>query len=130
MDEIDNHEKECQAKFILIQQNKQDTEKSLTESNELLSQSNRQLKQFKIDSTELSTLFESGHLIQTNLEQIKDGIQREMFNESLLKFEKQSSFDSGVAGKIVRQNIELYFYVSIYVLKTRILIFLLNNKLK
>jgi hypothetical protein len=130
MDEIDNHEKECQAKFKLIQQNKQDTEKSLTESNEFLSQSNRQLKQFKIDSTELSTLFESGHLIQTNLEQIKDGIQREMFNESLLKFEKQSSFDSGVAGKIVRQNIELYFYVSIYVLTTKILIFLLNNKLK
>ena len=47
------------------------------------------------------------------LEQIKDGIQKEMFNESLLKFEKQKSFDSNVIGKIVRQNIELYFLENI-----------------
>jgi hypothetical protein len=113
MDQIDNHEKECQAKFKLIQQNKVDTEKTLNESNELLSRSNNLLKQFKIDSTELATLFESNHSMLTNLKQIKDGIQREMFNESLLKFEKQKSFDSSVIGKIVKQNIELYFLENI-----------------
>jgi hypothetical protein len=48
-----------------------------------------------------------------NLEQIKDGIQKEMFNESLIKFEKQKSFDSNVIGKIVKQNIELYFLENI-----------------
>jgi hypothetical protein len=109
MDEIDNHEKECQAKFKAIQQNKVDIDKALNESNELLSKSNHLLKQFKIDLTELATLFERAQSLQANLEQIKDGIQRDMFNESLLKFEKQKSFDSSVIGKIVKQNIELYF---------------------
>jgi hypothetical protein len=113
MEEIDNHEKECQAKFKLIRQNKVDIDKALRESNELLSKSNRLLNQFKIDQTQLSTLFESAHLLQTKLEQIKDVIQREMFNESLLKFEKQKSFDSNVIGKIVKQNIELYFLENI-----------------
>jgi hypothetical protein len=36
-----------------------------------------------------------------------------MFNESLLKFEKQINFDSSVIGKIVKQNIELYFLENI-----------------
>jgi hypothetical protein len=112
-DEIDNHEKECQAKFKLIRQNKADIDKALNESNELLSKSNDLMKQFKIDSTELATLFESAHLLQTNLEKLKDGIQREMFNESLLKFEKQKSFDVSVIGKIVKRNIELNFLENI-----------------
>jgi hypothetical protein len=47
------------------------------------------------------------------LEQIKDGIQMEMFNGSLLKFERQNSFDSNAIGKIVKQNIELYFLENI-----------------
>jgi hypothetical protein len=109
MHEIDNHEKECQSKFKLIQQNKVDINKALNESNELISKSNRLLKQFKIDQSELSTLSESAHYLLNNLEQIKDGIQWEMFNESLLKFEKQIIFESNVIGKIVKQNIELYF---------------------
>jgi hypothetical protein len=109
MDEIDKHEKEFQAKFKTIQQNKVDIDKALNESNELLSKSNHLLKQFKIDSTELATLFESAHSILINLETIKDGIHREMFNESLLKFEKQKSIDSNLVGRIVKQNIELYF---------------------
>jgi hypothetical protein len=113
MEEIDNHEKECQAKFKLIQQNKLDIDKALNESNELLSKSNHLLKQFKIDQTELSILSENAHSLQTKLEQIKDGIQKEMFNECLLKFEKQKSFDSNVIGKIVKQNIELYFLENI-----------------
>jgi hypothetical protein len=113
MDEIDTHEKECQAKFKLIQQNKVDIEKALNESNELLSKSNRLLNQFKIDQTELATLFKSAKLHLNNLDQIKDKLQREMFNESLLKFEKQKSFDSSVVGKIVKQNIELYFLENI-----------------
>jgi hypothetical protein len=113
MDEIDSHEKECQAKFKLIQQNKVDIDKALHESNELLSKSDHLLQQFKIDQTQLATLFESAHSLKTNLEQIKDGIQREMFNESLLKFEKQKSFDSSVIGKIVKQSIELYFLENI-----------------
>jgi hypothetical protein len=113
MDKIDNHEKECQAKFKLLQQNKADIDKALNESNELLSKSNHLLKQFKIDPTELSTLFENGHLFQTNLEQIRDGILGEMFSKSLLKFEKQKSLDSNVIGKIVKQNIELYFLENI-----------------
>jgi hypothetical protein len=113
MDKIDNHEKECQVKFKLLQQNKADIDKALNESNELLSKSNRLLNQFKIDPTELSTLFENGHLFQTNLEQIRDGIHGEMFSKSLLKFEKQKSFDSNVIGKIVKQNIELYFLENI-----------------
>jgi hypothetical protein len=36
-----------------------------------------------------------------------------MFNESLLKFEKQKSFDSNMIDKIVKQNIELYFLENI-----------------
>jgi hypothetical protein len=113
MEEIDNHEKECQAKFKFIQQNKVDIEKALNESNELLSKSNRLLNQFRIDQTQLSILSESAHNLLANLEQIKDGIQREMFNESLLKFEKPKSFDSNVIGKIVKQSIELYFLENI-----------------
>jgi hypothetical protein len=113
MHEIDNHEKKCQAKFKLIQQNKGDIEKAINESNELLSESNRLLNQFKIDQTELATLFENAQSFQIKLEQIKDEIQKEMFNESLLKFEKQKSFDSSVIGKIVKQNIELYFLENI-----------------
>jgi len=109
MDEIDNHEKECQAKLKSIQKNKGDIEKALNESNEVLSKSNQLLKQFRIDQTQLSTLFESAQSLQTNLEAIKDGIQRDMFEESLLKFEKQNNFDSSVVGKIVKQNIQLYF---------------------
>jgi hypothetical protein len=113
MHEIDNHEKKCQAKFKLIQQNNVDIDKALNESNDLLSKSNHLLKQFNIDQNELSTLFESAQLHLNNLEQIKDGIQKEMFNESLIKFEKQKSFDSNVIGKIVKQNIELYFLENI-----------------
>jgi hypothetical protein len=113
MDEIDNHEKECQAKFKTIQQNKVDIDKALNDSNELLSKSNHLLQQFKIDQTQLSTLFESAHLLQTNLETAKDKLQREMFDNSLLKFEKQKSFDSNVIGKIVKQNIELYLLENI-----------------
>jgi len=109
MDEIDNHEKECQAKFKSIQLNKVDIETALNDSNELLSKSNQLVKQFKIDQTQLSTLFENAQSLLTKLEQIKDGIERDMFNESLLKFEKQKTFDSNVIGKIVKQNIELYF---------------------
>jgi hypothetical protein len=113
MHEIDNHEKECQAKFISIQQNKEDIEKAINDSNKLISQSKRLLNQFRIDQTELSTLFESARSLLANLETIKDGIQIEMFNESLLKFEKQKSFDSNVIGKIVKQNTELYFLENI-----------------
>jgi hypothetical protein len=113
MDEIDNHEKECQAKFKSIRQNKGDIEKALNESNELSIKSDHLLKQFKIDQTELSTLFESAQFHLTNLEQIKDRIQKEIFNESLLKFAKQKSFDSSIVGKIVKQNIELYFLENI-----------------
>jgi uncharacterized protein YoxC len=113
MEEIDNHEKECQAKFKLIQQNKEDIEKTLHESNELLSKSNHLLQQFKIDQTELATLFEGAQNLLTNLEATKDKLQRDMFKESLLKFEKQKSFDSNVIGKIVKQNIELYFLENI-----------------
>jgi hypothetical protein len=113
MDEIDNHEKECQAMFKLIQQNKADIEKALHDSNELLSKSNRLLNQFKIDQTELATLFKSAQSLLTNLEATKDKLQRDMFNESHLKFEKQINFDSSVIGKIVKQNIELYFLENI-----------------
>jgi hypothetical protein len=113
MHEIDNHENECQSKFKLIQQNKVDINKALNDSNELLSKSNRLLRQFKIDQSELTTLSENAHILQTNLEQIKDGIHREMFKESLLKFEKQILFESSVIGKIVKQNIELYFLENI-----------------
>jgi len=109
MDEIDNHEKECQAKFKSIKQNKVDIEKALNESNELLTKSNQLLKQFRIDQTEMSTLSEKAQSLLTKLETNNDGIQTNMFNDSLLKFEKQKSFISNVVGKIVKQNIELYF---------------------
>jgi hypothetical protein len=113
MEEIDNHEKECQSKFKTIQQNKQDIDNALNDSNVLLTKSDRLLKQFKIDPTELATFFENAQSLQTNLEQIKDEIQTNMFNGSLLKFEKQKSFDSNMIGKIVKQNIELYFLENI-----------------
>jgi hypothetical protein len=109
MVEIDNHEKECQAMFKLIQKNKGDIEKALNDSNQLLSKSDHLLKQFKIDQTQLETLFQSGLSLLANLEATKDKLQREMFNGSLLKFERPKSYDSSVVGKIVKQNIELYF---------------------
>jgi len=61
----------------------------------------------------LTQLFVSAQFHLTNLEQIKDRIQIEMFNESQLKFNRQKSFDSNVVGKIVKQNIELYFLENI-----------------
>jgi hypothetical protein len=57
--------------------------------------------------------FESAKLHLNNLEQIKDGIQREMFNETLIKFQKQKHFDSNVIGNIVKQNIDLHFLENI-----------------
>ncbi len=57
----------AQAK-IKNQQNKQDIEKALNESNEILSKSDLLLRQFKIEQTELSTLFGSGQLLINNLE--------------------------------------------------------------
>jgi len=113
MDEIDNHEKECQATFKSIKQNKEDIEKALNDSNELLSKSDHLLKQFTIDQTELSTLSESAQNILANVEATRDKLQRDMFKESLLKFEKQSILDSNVVGKIVKQNIDLYFLENI-----------------
>jgi hypothetical protein len=113
MNEIDNHEKECQAKFKTIQQNKVDIENALNESNEFLARSDHLLKQFNIDQTDLATMFDGAQNLLTNLETIKDGIQREMFDGSHLKFEKQKSFVSSVIGKIVKQNIELYFLENI-----------------
>jgi chromosome segregation ATPase len=68
MDEIDNHEKECQAKLKTIQKNKEDIEKALNESNELITKSNRLLKQFNIDQTELATQFERAQSLLNNLE--------------------------------------------------------------
>ena len=76
MDEIDSHEKECQAKFKSIQKNKVDIDKALNDSNELLSKSNHLLKQFKIDQTQLATLFENAQSLQTNLEQTKIEFKR------------------------------------------------------
>jgi hypothetical protein len=113
MDEIDNHEKECQAKFKSIKQNKVDIDKALNESNELLSKSNQLLKQFKIDQSELSTLFESAESTLNIIETTRDKLQMDMFNECLLKFDKPKSFDSSAIGKIVKQNIELYFLENI-----------------
>jgi Tfp pilus assembly pilus retraction ATPase PilT len=79
----------------------------------LLSKSNHLLNKFKIDQTELAILFDSAQNLLTNLKKINDGIQREIFNESLLKFEKQKSFDSNIIGKIVKQNIDLHFLENI-----------------
>ncbi len=42
-----------------------------------------------MDQTELTTMIESARSLLINLEQINHRIQKEMFNESLLKFEKQ-----------------------------------------
>jgi len=92
MDEINNHEKECQAKFKSIQQNKGDIEKALNESNALLSKSDHLLKQFKIDQTKLATLSEDAQSLLTKLEPIKDVIHRDMFNESHIRFEKKKKF--------------------------------------
>ncbi len=58
-------------------------------------------------------MFDNAHLLLTNLDQIKDGIQRDMFNGSLLRFERQKGFDSNAIGKIIKQNIELYFLENI-----------------
>jgi hypothetical protein len=113
MDETDNHEKECQAKFKSIQQNKGDIEKALNDSNELISKSDQLLKQFEIDQSEFTTLFESAQSTLNNIVTTRDKLQMDMFNKSLLKFERPKSFDSNVVGKIVKQNIELYFLENI-----------------
>jgi hypothetical protein len=74
MAEIDAHEKKCQAMFKSIQLNKEDIEKALNDTNELLSKSNLLLKQFKIYQTELSILFESAFSLQNNSETIREHI--------------------------------------------------------
>jgi hypothetical protein len=123
MDEIDNHEKQCQENFKSIRQNKVDIEKALNESNELLSKSDRLLKQFRIDQTDLATLFESAYNLLINLEFIKDGIHTNMFNHILLKFEKPKSFGSSVIGKIVKRNIDLHFLDNIEKMRELDLVF-------
>ena len=75
MDEIDNHEKECQAKFKSIKQNKQDIEKALNESYEFLSKLNHLVKKFKINQSDLATLFESARSHQINLGTTKDKLK-------------------------------------------------------
>ena len=105
---------ECQAKLKSIQQNKQDIETALNDSNELLSKSDHPLKQSKMDPTELTTMFESAHSLQTNLEtnqswNSKGNVQR--FSIKVWKI--KTTFDSNVIGKIVKQKIELYFLENI-----------------
>jgi hypothetical protein len=71
------------------------------------------LNQFKIDQTELAAFFESAQSTLNDIETTRDKLQMDMFNECLLKFDKPKSFDSNVIGKIVKQNIELYFLENI-----------------
>jgi hypothetical protein len=108
MHEIDNHEKDCQEKFKLIQQNKGEFDEVLNESNDFIRKSHQLFKQFQINETELTTSLDRAVHLLANLETTNENLEREMSNQSLLKFEKKN-FDSNSLGEIKRQNIELYF---------------------
>ena len=112
MNVIDQHEKQCQKKFKFIQQNKTEYEEMLSRSNELIEKSNQLLKQFRVDETELTTTIDQAHILLSNLEVTNEVLERDMFNEVLLKFEKKL-FDSISIGKIIKQKIELYFLKNI-----------------
>jgi len=109
MNEIDQHEKKCQEKFKFIQQNKADIEKALNESNDFIVESGQLLRQFQIDDIQLTTFQDRARDLLSYLEVTKDKLKRDMFNECLLKFEKTLDINSGSIGKIIRQNIQMYF---------------------
>jgi hypothetical protein len=55
-------------------------------------------------------LSDKTHLLLNRLDQLKDELYREMFNESLLKFEYRILLDSSAVGKLVYKNIEFCFF--------------------
>jgi hypothetical protein len=112
MDEIDEYEKKCQENFQVTQLDKAEIEKALSESNEFILKSNQYLKQFQLDKTELITQLDQGHVLSMDFEAIKDKLERHLFNECLLKFDK-TCFQSSSIGKISKQNIQLHFLENI-----------------
>jgi hypothetical protein len=107
---IDQHEKQCQESFKFIQKNTSEFELVFDVTNKFNSDSNKLLKhsQTQIDETDLPSYLHKAHYILTSLNEVKDNLERKMFNECLLKFDK-NNFNSSSIGKIVRHHVDLYF---------------------
>lgn len=91
IDKIDQHERECQKRFKLIQQNKSDIDKVLHESNQFMKMSSQLLKEFQIEENSWKISLDFAHHLLTKLEATKkDKIENEMLNECVLKFKKKA----------------------------------------
>ena len=108
LEEICQQERTCQRKLKYIQQNTKEIETTLSISNEFIKKSNQILNKYQIDDSELRAMLDQAHIILDNLEVTNDKLERDMFNEVILKFEKKL-FDPSSIGTLIKENIELYF---------------------
>jgi hypothetical protein len=108
MHHIEQHEKQCQESFKFIKQNTSEIEVVFDVTNKFNSDSNKLFKQSQIDVTDLPSYLNEAHCISTSLDEVKDNLERKIFNERILKFDK-SNFDSNSIGKIIKQHVDLYF---------------------
>ena len=113
MSDIDQHEETCQEKLKSIQQQENSFfEKVLTKSSVFILDSIQLLKLFKIEETELAKNLDHAHRIFKVLESTKHKLERLVFNDCLLKFDK-TQFGPSSIGKISKQKMELYFLENI-----------------
>lgn len=108
LNKIDQYEKMCKKNFELIQANKNEIQSKLNESNEFIKNNSSEDTHYHLDKIALKRTLDHAHYLLNNLEFERDLIERQMFNECLFRFEKMP-FDSNSIGKLIRQNIELYF---------------------
>jgi hypothetical protein len=110
MDEIDEYERECQEEFKQIQRNKSGIEKLLNESLEFCVTSETLLKKFQIDEEDIRIRLNKAYNYLNGLEKIGDKLQSNMFNGTLLKFNKSlKEIKISSIGTIKRQNLNLYY---------------------
>ena len=109
MSDIDQHEEICQEKLKSIQQQENSYFKEiLTKSSVFILASIQLLKQFNIEETELAKNLGLAHRFFKLLESTKDKLEKLVFNDCLLKFDK-TQFGASSIGKISKQKMELYF---------------------
>jgi hypothetical protein len=79
LDKIDDYEKNCQANFKKIRQNKAHFEDAIKESNQFLSKSIEILNQVNVDESKLKASLEEANLLLKSLEKIDDELRSQMF---------------------------------------------------
>ena len=109
MDEIDEHERECQKQFKLAssQDTRADTHAILAETAEFQAKSETMLAEFCVDEVKIKASLCEAYRLVDELEKADEKLRRRMFNGTLLKFVK--SEDAVSVGRIKRQDIGLHF---------------------